>query len=148
MRRIYLISPAVVLLVGLISGCGATTSMMRLTTEETTYLAKVNAHPLEFTIPKSEDADAWGRAQSFIGRFSSMKLQTVTDYVIQTFNPSESDVSYGYYVTKTPLGDEIQYTIQCNCGNMFGGADANQNGRILAYYISSGELPYPRLIMK
>ncbi|MHA1305140.1 MAG: hypothetical protein ACTSPI_15690 [Candidatus Heimdallarchaeaceae archaeon] len=136
-----------VLMIGLLSSC-ATTSMLKLTPEEKTYLEKAKAFPLEFTIPKSEVEEAWGRAQSFIGRFSSMKLQTVTDFVIQTYNPRSGDVDFGYYVTKTPMSDNVLITVQCIAGNMFTGADANTNAHILAYYIKTGELPNPRLIAR
>jgi hypothetical protein len=112
------------------------------------YLAKVNAFPLEFEVSKDIATDAWGRAQSFIGRFSSMKLQSATDYMIQTYNPTDNGVNYGYNITKTPLKDTVQITVQCSSNNMFAGGDATKNAHILAYYISSGELPYPNLIAK
>ena len=137
----------VILVLALLAGC-ATTSMLKLTPEERTYLEKAKAFPLEFTIPKSEADEAWGRAQSFIGRFSSMKLQTVTDFVIQTYNPRSTDVDFGYYVTKTPMGDKVQITVQCNTGNVFAEEDANNNAHILAYYIKTGELVNPRLIAR
>lgn len=146
MRNSSIEVTVVILVLGLLSGC-ATTSMLKLTPEEQTYLEKAKAFPLEFTIPKSEADEAWGRAQSFIGRFSSMKLQTATDFVIQTYNPASPAVDFGYYVTKTPMGDKVQITVQCNTGNMFAGADANTNAHILAYYIKTGEL-VPRLISR
>jgi hypothetical protein len=147
MRKYCIYAIAAILAGGILTGC-ATTSMLKLTPEEQTYLEKAKAFPLEFTIPKSEADEAWGRAQSFIGRFSSMKLQTVTDFVIQTYNPGSGDVDFGYYVTKTPMGDKVQITVQCNTGNMFAGADANTNAHILAYYIKTGELVNPRLIAR
>jgi len=133
----------------LVTGCGATVSMMQLTPAEKVYIEKVKSFPLEFTIPASEAEEAWGRAQSFIGRFSSMKLQIVTDYVIQTYNPPSGTVDFGYYVTKTPIGDSVKISVQCVTGNMFAWEDAKLNAHILAYYIATGELPpNPRLIMK
>lgn len=121
---------------------------MQLSQDEKDYIEKVKAFPLELTIPKTDEADAWGRAQSFVGRFSSMKLQTATDFIIQTYNPSSSDESFGYYVTKTPLRDSVQMNIRCNVGNQMWAPDAELNGHILAYYVKTGELPYPRLINK
>jgi hypothetical protein len=129
----------------LCTGCSHT-SMMRLSPDEESYISMVNQFPLEFTVPKSETADVWGRAQSFIGKYSSMKLQNATDYIIQTYNPGGNDVAFGYSVTKTPLKNEDQITVQCNVGNMFASSDAHLNAHIFAYYIKTGELPYPRLI--
>jgi hypothetical protein len=122
--------------------------LANLTAEERSYLERAEACPLEFTIPADEADAAWGRAQSFIGRFSSMKLQTVTDFVIQTYNPREGNVDFGYYVTKTPLGDQVRITVECIKGNLFSGADAKRNAHILAYYIKTGEEPSPKLIAK
>lgn len=131
----------------MIGNC-TTTSLLSLTPDEQAFLSKAKAFPLEFTVSNEEAEMAWGRAQSFIGRFSSMKLQTATDYVIQTYNPSASGVAYGYYVTKTPLGESTQFNVQCNTGNIFAMADAESNAHILAYYMSTGELVNPKVIMK
>ena len=139
----YITKTIVILVMCLLAGCVTTTS--QLTPGEQTYIAKAKAFPLEFTIPKSEADEAWGRAQCFIGKYSSMKLQIVTDFVIQTYNPINHDVKYGYYVTKAPMGDKVQITVQCNVGNMFFHDEAITNAHILAYYIKTGEI-VPRLI--
>lgn len=141
MRKVAII----VLTLFVLVGCTSIT-MKNLTPEERNYFEIVEAFPLEFTMPKVEADDAWGRAQSFIGRFSSMKLQTVTDFVIQTYNPS--DIKFGYYVTKTPMGDEIQITVQCITEGLFSGVDAKRNAHILAYYIKTGELCNPKFIAR
>jgi hypothetical protein len=83
-------------LVGLLVGCAAMTANLRLTSEEESYLEKANAFPLEFVIPKSQADDAWGRAQSFIAKYSDMKLQTATDFILQTYNPMRESGDYGY----------------------------------------------------
>jgi tetratricopeptide (TPR) repeat protein len=119
-----------------------------LTSDERIYLEKVKAFPLEFTIPINEVEVAWGRTQSFIGRFSSMKLQIVTDYIIQTYNPPKGEISFGYYVTKTPIGNNVKITVICITGDPLGEGAASLNAHILAYYIKTGELPYPRLIAR
>ncbi len=134
----------------LLYGCATTTSQLIMASpEEQVYLDKVNAFPLKFIISKSEEKDAWGRAHSFIGQFSSMKLRTVTDSVLRTYNPAVLYVKFGYYVTKTPLeGDAIQIYVRCNTGNVFASGEAKTNAHILAYYIKTGELTHERLITK
>lgn len=119
-----------------VSGC------VNLTPEQQSKLKEVNAFPTQFTMDKSEAADAWGRAQSFIGRFSSMKLQTATDYVIQTYTPTQADagITFGYNVTKTPAGDVVQFDVSCSSNNVFAAGESMQNARALAYYIKTGEL--------
>jgi hypothetical protein len=126
-------------------GCA---TVRELSPGEKAYIQKLNATPSVFSVERSKGDDAWGRAQSFLGRFSSMKLQIATDFVIQTYNPTESEVDYGYSVTKTPIGNNFEFQVRCSCGNMFGGAEARKNARILSYYILTGELPYPRMIAR
>nr|MBN2277426.1 hypothetical protein [candidate division Zixibacteria bacterium] len=102
--------------------------------------------PLEFSMPIEESENAWGRAQSFIGRFSSIKLQTATDYVIQTYNPISGDTDFGYYVIKTPYNGEVQFSVECVSGNIFGESDAKTNAHLLAYYMKTGILCNPKMV--
>jgi len=153
MKKYSVDAMVVILVLGLLSGCAAwklppitpeeQARLDEFAREEQTYLAKAMPFPLEFTIPKGEADEAWGRAQSFIGRYSSMKLQIATDFILQTYNPSGID--FGYYVTKTPMGDNVQITVRGLTDSWFAVAAANKNAHILAYYIKTGEL-IPRLI--
>lgn len=127
-------------------GCAAKFATMKLTPDQKLYTEQMMAFPLEFEMSKTAAVDVWGRAQSFIGKYSSMKLQTATDFIIQTYNPGEYEVSYGYYVTKTPLGEKVQFTVVCNTGNMYRAQSATANAHILAYYMATGKLPYPEMI--
>ena len=138
---------SIVVVIFMIGNC-TTNMLLNLTPEEQAFLNKANAFPLEFIVSNEDAEMAWGRAQSFIGRFSSMRLQTITDYVIQTYNPSSSGVAYAYYVTKTPLGDSTQFNVTCNTGNLFAMADAQSNAHILAYFMNTGELANPKVIKK
>jgi len=147
MKRYFVEITMAVLVIGLLFGCASKISTLKLSPEEQTYLGSALSFPLEFIISNNEADVAWGRTQSFIGKFSSMKLQMVTDYVIQTYNPRSGDTDFGYYVTKTPLGDKVQITVQCNTGNQFRLEDAKNNAHIFAYYIKTGALS-PRLIVR
>lgn len=118
----------------MIAGCAS------LTPEQQAKLADVDKFPLEFRASKPESVDAWGRAQSFIGRFSSMQIQIATDYAIQTYVPPDTRLMYGYNVTKTPAGEDVSFEVQCFCGNILGTGHAVRNAHILAYYMKTGEL--------
>jgi hypothetical protein len=112
--------------------------------EDRQYLQEALACPLEFTLPKEQEKDAWGRAQSWVGRFSSMKLDTLTDYVIETYGAySRSCYSpaYAYRVTKAPMKDSIQINVASttNCPGV-AGESAIHNAHILSYYIKTREL--------
>ena len=124
------------------------TGCVTLPPEQQAYLAEMRETPTGFGVAKKDEEVAWGRAQSFIGRFSSMKLQTVTDYVIQTYNPPESKVQFGYYVTKTPSEAIIQINVECVTGNPYFQHQCRQNAGMLATYIKTGALKYPHLIRK
>ncbi len=114
--------------------------------------------PLEFNISKKKANDAWGRAQSFIAKYSSMKIQTVTEFIIQTFTPPETDYrfnrrfDFGYSVAKTPLGKKVQITVSCQKSSIAGSenlfeSEKEMDAHLLAYYISTGEL-LPKFIMR
>ena len=124
-------------LVCAVGGCAANSNLQP---EQKLLLDRALAFPTDFTVDRKDAGDAWGRAQSFVGRFSSMKLQTASDFVIQTYNPGDGDVAYGYNVTKTPAGDDVQFDVRCGSGNMFAVGEASKNAHILAYYMKTGEL--------
>ena len=109
-------------------------------TEEQSYLTKVTSFPLRFTIPKSELPDAWGRAQSFIAQYSDMKIQIATNNVIQTYNPSDSSINYGYSVTNAPMGDNVIITVKCLNTYIGNVKRAELNAHALAYFMKTGEL--------
>ena len=90
---------------------------------------------------------AWGRAQSFIGKYSSEKLQTATDYILETTLPGQHETSFGsvsfcgYSITKTPVQDNFEISVKSNTGKAIARkADADMNAKILAYYIATGEI--------
>jgi hypothetical protein len=139
--RIYVL----LTLITLISiGCATTIRQVDLSPEDLQYLQNVTTFVTRFTVSKDDSGDAWGRAQSFIAQASDMKMQVVTDYVIETFYPNRDAVGpiphYGYKVVKTPMGNDYIITVECSYSNSFTGDIATQNARILAYYIKTGQL--------
>ena len=122
-----------------------TTSFKGLTEEDEKYLEKAKKFPTEFHIPKSEEYDAWGRSHSFIGKYGSMKVQVVTDFIIETYNPSED--RYAYRIVKTPIGDSLEISVICIAGEMASRQIADEYSHICAYYIKTGLLPSSGLIM-
>lgn len=100
--------------------------------------------PLEFGVPKDESNAAWGRAQSFVGKYSGMKLQVATDFVLQTYNSIEGRAAY--QVVRSPGVDKDIFTV--NCSNTIFYKEADANARILAHFIQTGEIPFPELITR
>jgi len=132
----------------LLLSCLFLISCSSITPEQRTYLDEVKKFPLSFTISKSKNDVLWGRAQSFIAQYSSMKIQIATDFVIQTYNPPGSEVKYGYSVTKTPENDNFRIIVKCFCGNPLVINSVRKNAHIFSYYLKTGENPYPKLISR
>lgn len=140
------------LFVGALSAC--VTPPKAKSPEETAYLASIATEPVEFEIPKASSDDAWGRAQVFLAKHSSMKIQTATTNLVENYTPTPNGftMEYGYRVTRVAGPKGEQFSVEC-----FDGGDAvlaatkaatGTNAKILARYIRTGELPYPGLIAK
>jgi len=128
-----------------LQGCMTTSN---LTSQQQNYLDKAMNQPLTFTVDSAHVEKAWGWAQSYIAKYSSMKIQNATDYVIQTYNPGMHDAMYGYKVVKTDIQDKYELTVNCFTGNVFTAKAAEKNAHILAYYLKTGENPPPEIISK
>jgi hypothetical protein len=122
------------------------------TSPQQAYIDKAMASPLDVNVGKNQIEDAWGRTQAFISKYSDMKLQTVSDYSIQTFN-SYRIFMYGYTATKTPTKDGFTITVDCSSAASHTHSTeerilyaVNLNAHILSYYVETGELPFPELI--
>ena len=111
---------------------------------EQQYYARLRAQPTAFVMPTSQAEQAWARAHAFITRYSSMKIQTSSQYVLQTYNPVGDWPRWGYTVNRMPGGaDMVQFEVWCMCCNPFNKADTIQNAKALALYMQTGELmPY------
>jgi hypothetical protein len=113
--------------------------------EEAAYLKEAVDTPLVFTAPKDKSDEIWGRINAFIGKYSSMKIQTASNYIIETFNPSNL-LEFGYSANRAPKGDDVEFTVSCFTG--VGSKNIpTQNAHLLAYYALTGKI-IPRLIVQ
>ena len=109
------------------------------TPEANAYLARAMAAPLTFTVPKDKSDEAWGRVNSFIVKYSTMKVQTVSDYIIQTYNPIDNFHAWGYTANRMTQGDAVEISVTCTYA--WGHEKtATRNAHILALYAVTGEL--------
>lgn len=110
------------------------------TQEERTDYAMLLKEPLTFAVPKDQAAEVWGRIQSFIGKYSNMKIQIATDFVVETFNPPDG-WHLAYRANKAPAGEVVEITVECFDGYIIGSSRrAKMNSHVLAYYARTGEL--------
>jgi len=122
------------------------------TSEQQAYVDNIMARSLEVSVGKDKIADAWGRAQAFIARYSDLKLQVATDYSIQTYN-SDRIFMFAYSATKTPTKDGFTILVDCSSASSLSRStrewlsnDLDLNAHIFGYYVETGELPYPEMI--
>jgi hypothetical protein len=63
----------------------------------------------------------WEAAQIWIVKNAGYKIQTVTNVLIETYNPTRSSVELAAQVIKEPLGNgNYQFILKVWCSNMFG----------------------------
>ena len=100
-----------VLLCGLVSGCASAPDP-----------ALVEAASKPVTCQGSEDCAAkWSRAVNWVVLNSQWKIQTQTEQMIETFNPTAYSAAAGFTITKVSNGNgayEIDFLTRCV--NMFG----------------------------
>jgi len=115
--------------------------------EEEDYLKEVWSTPLDFTVANKDSEIVWGKIQAFIAKYSSVKIQVATDYVVQTYNTEYGQ--FGYYVSRNPDVDETTFSIRCITepepedpwdGGFDYSKQAELNAHILAYYALTNEI--------
>jgi len=102
------------------------------------YIKLRNINPSEIRMPREKDSESWSRAIYFVNRHSSMKMQTQTDYIINTYNPI-SNGSRGYNIIKRYEGDEVIYSIDVPTRGMNTTFNSPQDARRCGYYILYGK---------
>jgi hypothetical protein len=111
--------------------------------QEQKYAVAIMAHPLEFTVPLSDDQEVWGRAQYFLNKYGDMKVQVATDFMVETYNPI-SGGDCGYSVNRLPSKTGVTFTVNANykAASMLEDAlsRATQNAHVLAYFMKTGEV--------
>lgn len=121
--------------------CGLTVlGSQKLKPKEVEYLEKAMDAELKFSLPVNEAEKAWKRIETFIKKFSAMKIKISNDSVIETLAPTQGMTRYGYRATQTSMGEEMEIAVACSSGNAFSREQANKNSHILAYYAQTGEL--------
>ena len=104
------------------------------------YDCRVMSQATTFTAPNEKAEEAWSRAHQFIATLSSFRIQTATDYVIQTYMSDSSWPKYGYSVTRTTSNSTNTFIVKCYCSNMFRADRAKYNAHALAHYMVTGEV--------
>lgn len=109
------------------------------------YLDARNAQPTTFELADADVKDAWGRAQAWIAQNSGVKIQTATDYLIETYGTQLAGITetvFAYQVTRAPLGGgRSQISVKCTAPRMGWNDTALENAKTLALFMVTGKLP-------
>lgn len=85
--------------------------------------------------------DEWNRAQFWIAKHSKLKIQTMSDVMIDTYNAINQDTVFQFTITREPMGND-NYSIVMNlrCGNYIGcHMDPTYVKRAFYYYVKHGK---------
>jgi hypothetical protein len=103
-------------------------------------LAPARETPAFATCDSTTCREQWERAQVWIALHSKWKVQTATDVMIETYNPTQYDPSYGFSVLKAPVGGgRYHIGLALKCGNAFGCSPSVQQVRTaFVHYVITG----------
>lgn len=109
------IAVAIALLTSMLTGCASVPNA-----EQQARQAEIDK-----TIPTCANKDdcsaKWDAAQLWIVHHAAYKIQTATNVLIETFNPSNSDTGLAARVTKEPMGaGKYKILVSLWCDNIFG----------------------------
>ena len=127
-----------------LAGC-AQIERNNLYPQQQEQLDKAMAQPLHFDIPASESTAAWGRAQDYLARYSRLKLQTATNDLLETYNPTDYG-EVGYKINRIEGHVSTQFTVDAYTADSNVATLARRDAHLLAYYIAVGEPIDERLV--
>ncbi|MHB2032557.1 MAG: hypothetical protein ACYCVE_04180 [Gemmatimonadaceae bacterium] len=105
-----------------------------------TALAPANVFGASVACDSTSCKDDWDRAQLWIVNHSKYKIQTATDVLVETFNPSDDAPNYGFTATKEPQGSgHYVIALALTSGNMLG-CDPKPRDvqRAFLFYVQTG----------
>jgi len=137
----------------------AANSVFQLSEDEQASLNLAMGTPLTFTVTRDRSLETWDRAHAFVDRYNSMKLRSVSDSVLLTYEPptyeqvpapaaAGSSIRFGYTVARSSVVGGIQIAVTCTPSSKLGEKDADQNAHIAAYYIMTGRIACDRCIIR
>jgi|GEM_PF-3908730 len=130
--------------------CGSSVSA-RMSAEEKALWDKAMRVPSSYEVDKSEADYAWGCAQVIVAKYGQvvpvMNIQTISDYLIQTYNPVQVG-SFGFQLSKTAVGEKYRIDVTCLyfAGNIFYASGeskaAERHAHMLSYLLQENLKSY------
>ncbi len=108
------------------------------------FAQQAGAQPIEFDLDGPAATEAWGRAQAWVARYSPRKVQTATEFLIETYGMGPqldaNDSSFAYRVTRSPLSSEkSHFVVKCFPSVDYFNWIATENAHQLAFFMVSGK---------
>jgi len=115
-----------------------------LTPDDVTYLKEIENQSTYFSLEGDVADEAWSRAGFFVSNYSDMKIQNMSDFLIETYNPISPEQigvypRYGYKITrlKTKVSNEFTVNVSCSVNGWYDSIIIH-NAKMLAYYMKTG----------
>lgn len=93
--------------------------------------------PLSFKVARADADDAWGRAQVFVSKHSTMRIATATEFIIETYAPTNG---IGWIIRRSPAGADMAFEVATVADPP---GILHEHGRVLgivgAHYIRTGK---------
>lgn len=131
----------------ILAGCAGMTSYnSKLSNQDKEYLVAIKDEEPIFKLSGDIADEAWARAQTFIARHSTMKIQNMSEFIVSTYGPASSgryghmSPKFGYHVTRLNIRGESEFTIDVSANEHYYDIIANHNMKMLAHYMKTGEL--------
>lgn len=123
----------------------------KMSNEEMQFLQKVMEEPLTFDVPADSIEVVWSRAINFLSNYGDLKIQTVTDYYIDTYNPIPSGTlmnpqkNYAYKINRVKMDKSYQISVS-GSANFLNGTWIEENLHLMAYYVRTGNMSMMGLV--
>jgi hypothetical protein len=129
---------ATVLVVGVFGHDAAAQSMSKQ--KKTALKNAIDVLDPSFWVPRESSDVAWGRATQWMTTVPGMRLDTVTDTVLETYrSPSASSTTLGCQVTRRNDAEKSTFAVACGVNNMFSGGAARRATGMLKWYIMQAD---------
>lgn len=127
-----------------LAGCATTYKMESLNPDEQAYVSKISSASPSFEVDKAKSEEVWSRGNSFINKYSGMKIQSSNEFHVSTYDPNASDVgTIGYELTKELNGTKVKFSIKCLTKFMnakYTPEVCANNEKVMSHYMQTGEI--------
>lgn len=128
-----------VMLIAMLTGCTAKAPAPR-SPADAEFLRQAESAPLVFRVPKERAEEIMGRAQSYLGLYSRIKIQTATPFLVETYGGDPYRPATSYRIVRRDVGSEAEITVITWSTNEFWRDATKRNAALLSYYLQTGEI--------